>query len=201
MATSVRSLATYPSRRLSRRSLVVVASLLVSVLFVWQLSSANLAVVAVAIAPVGAMSLLLVRERGTLPAAASGAGSVLDDWEAFRREIDRSRRHERPVALAVASFPDHRLGGPLLADTITLARSQMRSIDLLLYDGSALWLLMPESHRDGAVTAIRRITDTAQATRDAVWRLVIFPDDALTVGSLMAELDRTAPLALAVRPT
>lgn len=200
MATSVHSWAPSTSRRAARRGLITAASLLVVVLVVWLLSGQSLAAVAVAIGPVGAIGLLLVRERGTLPAAPAGR-SVLEDWEAFKREIDRSRRHERSLALAVASLPDTTLTGGLLADTIAQARSQIRSIDLLWYDGSEFWLLMPEAHREGATTAIRRIANAAPATSSAVWRLVIFPDDALTVGTLISELGRTAPVEVGARPT
>lgn len=182
-------------RRPARRGLIIAGLLLAAMVVIWQLSSQNLGVVAVATAPVGAIGLLLARDRGQLPEAARG-GSVVGDWEAFKREIDRSRRHERPVALAAASFPGLGITGSLLAETVAQARGKMRSIDLLWHDGSGLWLLMPESHREAATTAIGRITEAAPATRPAVWRLVVFPEDALTVGALIKQIDRTPPLDL-----
>ncbi|MFN2418756.1 MAG: hypothetical protein ABR593_07515 [Candidatus Limnocylindria bacterium] len=195
MATPFDVWAPSPVRRPARRALIIAGLLLVPVVVIWQLSSQNLGVVAVATAPVGAIGLLLTRDRGEWPMAAQG-GSMVGDWEAFKREIDRSRRHERPLTLAAASFPGTAIRGGLLAETVAQARRQMRSIDLLWYDGSGLWLLMPESHREGATTAIRRITEAAPAARTAVWRLVVFPEDALTVGALIKQLDRTPPVDL-----
>jgi hypothetical protein len=177
------------------RRLIIAAVLLAAVLVAWQLSSQNLVVVAAATAPVGTIGLLLARDRAARPPAALG-GSLALSREAFRRELDRSRRHERPLALAAAWLGDGAVTGDALAETIALARGQMRSIDLLWYDGSRIWLLMPESRREGATTCIRRINGVATAARSAVWRLVVFPDDAMTAGALIAELHRTAPLDL-----
>ena len=58
---------------------------------------------------------------------------------------------------------------------------------------------MPESGRDGGKTALRRIMTAAPETV-AIWKLVVFPDDAMTFGALIAELDETIPVDLESPP-
>ena len=180
--------------------MVIAALVLIVALVVWNVSSQNLGLVALATAPAGALGLLLARDPIGWRVAGEG-GSLATGWDLLEREIDRSRRHERPLALATASFPDQDISGEGVAETIARAGSQLRSIDVLWFDGPGLWLLMPESNRDGGTTAIRRINHATPATRGAVWRLVVFPDDAITVRSLMSELARADPVDLLSRPT
>ena len=206
MAPHLDSWSRSTSRFTVRRVLIIGAIVLFVVLVAaillvgWNVSSRNLVLVALATAPAGAIGLLLARDGAGWRVTGEG-GSVPSGWEAFKREVDRSRRHERPLALAAASLPDRDTTGDGMAETIAQARSQLRSIDVMWCDGSGLWLLMPESNRDGGTSAIRRIMDATPATRGAVWRLVVFPDDAITVGALIAELGRTVPIDLALRPT
>lgn len=194
------------SRSTVRRGLIVGAIVLFVVLVVcivlvvWNVSIRDLGLVALVTAPAGAIGLLLARDRVGWRVASEG-GSLASGWEAFKLEIDRSRRHERPLALAATALPDQGTTGDSMAATIARARSQLRSIDVLWCDGSGLWVLMPESNRDGGTTAIRRIADATPAAGGAVWRLVVFPDDAITAGALIAELGRTVPLDLESRPT
>lgn len=199
MAPRVEFLARSSSRSTLRRGVIIAALLSVVLLVVWQVSSQNLMLVVLATAPAGAIGILLGRDRlgWRLP---DDAAALVSGWDAFNREIDRSRRHERPLALAAASLPKEDVTGHALAETIARARSQMRSIDLVWCHGSRLWVLMPESNRDGGTAAIRRIADAAPATRYAVWRLAVFPDDALTVGELIPALDRSARVDLGMRP-
>lgn len=180
-----------------RRALVISGAVLIVIVVVWQLSGRDVAVAAAAAAPIAVMGLLLARDRVKVPLAVDhDHPSRAGEWEAFKREIDRSRRHERPLALAAASLPDDARASGLLAETVVLARGRMRSIDLLWYDGSGLWLLMPESRREGALRCIGRVTEAAPLTKSAAWRLVVFPDDAPTVGALIAKLQETQPLDL-----
>lgn len=188
------------SRWSVRRGMVIAALVLIVALVVWNVSSQNLGLVALATAPAGALGLLLARDPIGWRVAGEG-GSLATGWDSLEREIDRSRRHERPLALATASFPDQDISGEGMAETIARAGSQLRSIDVLWFDGPGLWLLMPESNRDGGTTAIRRINHATPATRGAGWRLVVFPDDAITVRSLMTELARADPVDLVSRPT
>jgi hypothetical protein len=183
----------------ARRGAIIAAVVLV-VIAAWNVSSQDLVVVALAAAPAGAIGLLLARNRTGYYPMGDEDRSFVGGWDAFKHEVDRSRRHERPLALATARLPGEGVTGDDISETIARVRTQIRSIDVLWRDGSGLWVLMPESNRESATAAIGRIRDAAPATMRAVWRLVVFPEDALTVGDLIAKLERTAPVDLPSRP-
>ena len=177
-----------------RRGVIVAGALLVLSVVAWQLSQ-NLLLVALVTAAAGAIGLVLVRARDDRLSAGHRASSVTG-WDALQREIDRSRRHERSLALASVSLPDAEPvgNGDEMMATIGRVRSELRSIDVLWTDGSRLWVLMPESGREGGTTALRRIMGAAPETRGDYWKLVVFPDDAMTLGALIAVLDEPVPV-------
>lgn len=108
-------------------------------------------------------------------------------WAQFAREMDRSRRHERPLAVSTfvvdLSRPAFLRGEALLA-----VASVVRTLDVVWADGPHIFLAMPETGRDAAVRALMRVARivTPHAAND--WRLAIFPDDALTADGLIEHL-------------
>ena len=194
MATPVDLWGQSTSQSTVRRGVIVAGALLVLSVAAWQLSQ-NPLLVAVVTAAAGAIGLVLARARdGRL--MTGHRASPVTGWDALQREIDRSRRHERSLALASISLPDAEPEGNAddMMATIGRVRSQLRSIDVLWTDGSRLWVLMPESGREGGTTALRRIMGAAPETRGDHWKLVVFPDDAMTFGALIAELDAPVPV-------
>ena len=181
-----------PPRALARRA-VGVTLLVTAIALVLLLGDQNFVVAAAVSAPAGGLGLVLVGARGRTRPVAPHV-SLVGDWDAFRREIDRSRRYERPLALATASLPAAIADSESVVDLMARAKTRLRSVDILWHHGSRLWILMPESTRDGGIAAIKRITEVSPSALDARWRLVMFPDDALTTGALIAQLRRSAPL-------
>jgi hypothetical protein len=103
-------------------------------------------------------------------------------WREFRREIDRSRRHERPFTMI--SIPIEPEAEDLLV-LPALVASSVRTIDFVWEDGANLYVLMPETPREPALAAITRVTSRLAALRSREVRLAMFPDDASTAGALL----------------
>jgi hypothetical protein len=103
-------------------------------------------------------------------------------WREFRREIDRSRRHERSFTmLAIPVDPradDLRTLPAIVSDSV-------RSVDAVWEDGSNIYIVMPETDRGPAVAAITRITQRIPVLRSRQVRVAMFPDDASTAGALL----------------
>jgi hypothetical protein len=117
-----------------------------------------------------------------------GPDAIEFGWSEFRREIDRSRRYEHPLAM---------LGLPVTPDlnpdaTWQQLTASVRTIDVVWTDGSWFYVVMPETTRERAVVALQRIRSQVPALRDE-WRMAVFPDDALTAEALLQSLARSAP--------
>jgi hypothetical protein len=116
-------------------------------------------------------------------------------WDAFRRELDRSRRFERRFALlrmphVESASADSDQGDPATGDGLLgTIRLVVRSIDeAWLADGS-LYLLLPEASRASASHLVNRLRsilpDPAALNRI---ELAEFPEDGLTMGAVLAGL-------------
>jgi len=103
-------------------------------------------------------------------------------WREFRREIDRSRRHERPFTMI--SIPIDPEAEDLLVLPSLVANS-VRTIDFVWEDGANLNVLMPETPREPALAAIARVTSRLASLRSREVRVAMFPDDASTAGALL----------------
>ena len=104
------------------------------------------------------------------------------------REFDRARRSGRPLALA-----RYRLGAQLRASRLNdkqLDRIQktVRAVDRVWLDRDGLHLLMPDSDRNSATTALVRLRERLPALADLDPVVVVFPKDGITVGSLVRSL-------------
>jgi hypothetical protein len=108
-------------------------------------------------------------------------------WQSFAREVDRARRHERPLALgAVPLGQTPRYG--LRRELLTIAGAAVRSIDVLWLDRDNLFVALPETDRAQAARVLARLTLRVRPEAANAWRLSLFPDDALTVGGLVEQL-------------
>ena len=124
-------------------------------------------------------------------------GTWFDD---IRREIDRARRHERPVALAKITVPSH--AGPELTAQLIEAiqptgagRAGPRSADRYWRSGDSVYLLLPETTTDGGRAAVHRAINATPALADSAWQVASFPEDAITVGALFEALGTRPPRA------
>jgi hypothetical protein len=103
-------------------------------------------------------------------------------WSELELELERARRHARAFGLALVPAE------ALPAEPRSLVGA-LRVGDRAWRDGDGAWILMPEADRAAVDGALRRLAaqpgwgEAAQAARS-----VVFPDDGITAGALVAAL-------------
>jgi hypothetical protein len=109
-------------------------------------------------------------------AARAGEGG----WDELRRELDRARRFNRSFAMARLD------GGDVAPDHVLDAVSQLiRVCDRAWASGGAVYVLMPETSSDDAISAIARL---AAPDAQLEVRAVSFPADGSTSEALLDQL-------------
>jgi hypothetical protein len=119
-------------------------------------------------------------------------------FDEMRREMDRSRRHERPFALAripVADAADSEATAALIAALRSAGGKSpgLRSIDRSWRSADSVFLLLPETSSEGARSVIRRAVASGAGILTGDWRVVAFPEDGLTAGALFDTLGSPTP--------
>lgn len=116
---------------------------------------------------------------------------------AFRRELDRARRHRRAFALVRLSVGDVPLeagSGPLgdgiAATTLRLLGTSLRITDSAWVQGDAVMVLLPESDRATAAAFLQRARQVAPGRFAQRAGIALFPDDGLTSGALFEAAER-----------
>jgi len=110
---------------------------------------------------------------------------------AFRRELDRSRRHRRSFALVrltlSGSIPDMPTGeADGIADsTIRLLGSALRVTDAAWVQDGHLVVLLPESTKSTARAFVERAFQAAPGRFGPGFGMAQFPDDGMTSGALL----------------
>jgi hypothetical protein len=149
-------------------------------------SLAPLAGLAVAVTAV-TFALVDGRASGRAHAVAGAAKESL--LSIVGRELERSRRHERPLAIVRLRFV---AGEPVGAAGKYLAMaiaSTLRTIDEVLCEGDSIYLVLSETGAAEARACIRRLSDLHQGVfAEADTRLAVFPDDGVTLAALTAKL-------------
>jgi hypothetical protein len=142
--------------------------------------------------------------------------AYLDPWDALRRELDRARRYERPLAL-IQITPDGDAGGidsaprrrrffgraQADADALTLLRATLRTGDEVWRVHDRIFVMLPEADHHCAARLVERLrARLAPVIESCDVRMVSFPADGLTAGALLAGLGghgarkrATAPVA------
>ena len=111
-------------------------------------------------------------------------------WDAFRRELDRARRFERPFVLlripGVEVPPDGLTASFAGLGALPL---MVRSIDQVLPIDGSMYVVLPEATRASAEQMIARlrVAIPGDPALDRV-EAVEFPGDGLTTGALVANL-------------
>ena len=128
--------------------------------------------------------------------------AYLDPWDSLRRELDRARRYERPLALIqitpgggdeAQEAPPRRKRffsrAQADADTLALLRAALRTGDEVWRVHERIFVMLPESDHACAVRLVERLkTHFAPVIEGCDVRTVSFPGDGLTAGALLAGL-------------
>src|SRR5205823_668001 len=102
------------------------------------------------------------------------------DMEAeLRRELYRSRRYERALALVAGPDDDH-------GSIATSVAASIRAIDRVWTGDRRFVLMLPEVGRSDAEALVDRLQEKALSSveRDEV-TILAFPEDGLTAGALL----------------
>jgi diguanylate cyclase (GGDEF)-like protein len=122
-------------------------------------------------------------------------------------EMTRARRYERPLTLLLVGIEGwqtitaqrgRRTASELLATLSVKVRRLLRDVDAIGVNGDGrLAVLLPETPLDGALVVAGRIEKLAIDNTGVKVRVgaAVFPDDAVTVESLMREADAALDLA------
>ncbi|HXS43262.1 MAG TPA: hypothetical protein VN751_01445 [Solirubrobacteraceae bacterium] len=137
-----------------------------------------------------------------------GPPAPQDLSDALRREIERSRRYrhaftllrvapEKAQATDIWVPPSRRVGLPRrrrhdpLEELAAALRACLRTGDVAWSEGSALYVLLPETDVTGADAVVERFRRAARAVaRDADVRVASFPEQGLTDHALRAAVTR-----------
>ncbi len=122
-------------------------------------------------------------------------GANLGGSSAFDRELDRARRHNRPLAIVRVPTPTSMgsltgeaataKGKTALAQDVLAFSRVLRSYDVVWAQPGNVFLLLPELDKDQAYASLERVRRTAHylVPKQGV-QIVAFPEDGITAGAL-----------------
>lgn len=135
---------------------------------------------------IGLVCLAVVAGRRPPPPTATD-GADKDPWQVVRWELNRARRHSRPLTLAriplaapSATQPDRLV--------IEAALPALRATDVTWLHRDQLMLLLPETDRASAQRCVDRVVEALAGRACSDARLAAFPEDALTLEALREAL-------------
>jgi hypothetical protein len=137
------------------------------------------------------------RSRLGIRRARSGVEAPL---EALSRELARSRRYRRPLALIGIVSPQGARRGS--ADAAAAIRTFVRAVDSVWASAACVFVLLPESDRSDGEQLLARLRQHADAVLDgATTNIAVFPLDGLTAGALLEIANGRMAPALVEPPT
>lgn len=154
----------------------------------------------------GALVLLLVgcvavaSRHHPRPGRTAGTAAAAAAWPDVARELERSRRHGRPMALGRIPLGATPSGGAAdeVTDPADLAGElapALRATDRVWVQGSDLLVLLAEATSGQAQHAVRRLVALLPAGAEtAPPRVASFPEDGLTLTVLCECLEGRRPL-------
>lgn len=133
----------------------------------------------------------------SLASSGGGAPPPEHSWEAFRIELDRSRRFDRAFVLLYAPAAANALRQPDdQARSRAVLSMMVRSVDHVWFADEGVFILLAETDRAAAEPAIDRLRTTMPETLDvAAIEIAAFPEDGLTTGALLSNLSPVADAA------
>lgn len=143
-----------------------------------------------AVLAVGAITQVRPRAGSDGVGEATGFSELTD-------ELERSRRHERPLGLVRIARQPRQERQRLAPLDPALVAGTARCVDRVWADRRYVYLLLPECGRDAVRGAVSRV---AKRLRDELppgaIRAAIYPEDGLTLGALLQRLDQPEAAAL-----
>ncbi len=100
-------------------------------------------------------------------------------------ELERARRHERHFSLTRSEFGDR----ADVAHGFIKRLDEIRISDVGIVNGGAATVLWSETSRDSALKAVRRLSIDLPGSTQLATRTVEYPNDGLSVVSLLEALD------------
>jgi hypothetical protein len=172
------------------RSVAFAAALVLAILASYELGMAEDPHI-IRILPIALAVILLAALASPQVASAPKAlaGEHTSGWERFGLELERSRRHARPLALLRLT---RRRGEGSAAIDLDEVEAQVRAVDVAWSDRRHVYILLPETDRPALSRAIARLAASLPEIAEAELRLAIYPDDGITSGALISRLDASA---------
>ena len=118
-------------------------------------------------------------------------------WREFNRELLRSRRLARNFALLRFRLAETDTGPTRVA--LSGVRRLVRRVDVAWAEGQDLYLLLPDTDRIAAQEVAARARSVAGMQPGSSPVSVVFPDDGLTSGTLIAAVQGDQPGLVHVR--
>lgn len=144
------------------------------------------------------VGLLAAFYGGRTPMPANAPIAPADAWTAFRLELDRSRRFERPFVLLRFAEPPARdfenVEPSEARPGISVVPTMLRGIDRVWSVGGSIYVLLPESRRASAEALLVRLRSLTRddSLLDSV-EMAEFPADGLTPSALITNLRPASP--------
>lgn len=140
----------------------------------------------VSIAAIFGGAVLWLAGRADRAAGSTGKSG----WQAFKVELERSRRHERPLVLVRLPAAGTQDSG--LDERHASITGHLRSSDLLWVDGTDLFALFTDTDALGAAAAVARLRHLGP---DLVGEsfAAAFPADGVTTGALVSTVHGRPP--------
>ncbi|MGH2427386.1 MAG: hypothetical protein ACRDGV_00670 [Candidatus Limnocylindria bacterium] len=107
----------------------------------------------------------------------------------LRRELHRSRRYNRSFVMIRGSLRGPSIGKTEREAMLRAVRGRLRATDHLCVADRHVYLLLPESERTSGDLLLARLrAEVADRIPEGGLTLAAFPEDGLTIGSLLAAL-------------
>jgi len=140
------------------------------------------------VVPLGLAVFVVGTLAALRPHAEGRALAEVIGWERFDLELERSRRHERPLALLRIAVPSQTQGRRRSVGAADV-RDSVRVLDAVWSDRDHVFVLMPETDRAVLGRAIGRILARLPSIDLDAMRVALYPEDGLTSGALIARLE------------
>lgn len=143
-----------------------------------------------AVLAVGALTQVRPRTGSDGAAEVTGFGELSD-------ELERSRRHERPLGLVRIARQPRQERQRLAPLDPSLVAGTARCVDRVWADRRYVYLLLPECGGDAVRGAVARVVGRLRdELPPGAVRAAIYPEDGLTLGALLQRLDQPEASAL-----